>query len=85
MQTALALQNHGESFLKLVPSLHKLAVLATFLPYHLLYKLSQWITCPQYNITYDDGLIVHTHVNYHSRLLVCTILIIIMDHLSTLI
>ena len=33
MQTAMELQNHGESFSQLVPSLKKLAVLATFLPY----------------------------------------------------
>ena len=33
MQTALALQNHAKTFSQLVPSLPKLAILATFLPY----------------------------------------------------
>ena len=33
MQTALALQNYAKTFPQLVPSLQKLAILATFLPY----------------------------------------------------
>ena len=48
-----------------------------------IYKLSRRTACPHYN-NYYDGLLVQTHINYHDGPLVSTILIIMMDRLSTL-